>query len=69
MENVRRKYIDSQYDDILETILAIAYVYFVAKNLFWFVEPWKERDNYIAQVVSTRSGPSISGMTSTDCRR
>ncbi len=41
-----RKYIDSQFDDILETILAIVYVYFVAKNLFWFIEPLKERDDY-----------------------
>ncbi|KAL3806563.1 hypothetical protein ACHAXA_011738 [Cyclostephanos tholiformis] len=43
---VFRKYIETQYDDIVESILAIIYMYLVAKNLFWFIEPLKEREDY-----------------------
>ena len=41
-----RKYIDSRADDLIESLLAILYIYFVAKNLLWFIEPLKERDDY-----------------------
>ena len=41
-----RKYINSQFDDSLETVLAVLYMYFVLKNLFWFIDPLKEREDY-----------------------
>ena len=48
-----RKYIDmdnttadTQFYNLIETILAGLYLYYVIKNLFWFIQPLKEREDY-----------------------
>lgn len=41
-----RKYIDSQLDDSVESLLAILYMYCVLKNLLWFIDPLKEREDF-----------------------
>lgn len=38
--------IDTQFYNFIETILAGLYLYCVIKNLFWFVQPLKEREDY-----------------------
>lgn len=48
-----RKYIDvesttadTQFYNLIETILAGLYLYYVIKNLFWFIQPLKDREDY-----------------------
>jgi hypothetical protein len=35
-----------RYYNFLESLLAIVYLFYVAKNLLWFIEPLKEREEY-----------------------
>lgn len=41
-----RKYISAQHYNLVESFLAIIYLYFVIKNLLWFVSPLKEREDF-----------------------
>lgn len=48
-----RKYIDmdnttadTQFYNLIESILAGLYLYYVLKNLLWFIQPSKEREDY-----------------------
>ena len=38
--------VDTQFYNLIETILAGLYLYYVLKNLFWFVQPLKDREDY-----------------------
>lgn len=41
-----RKYINIQHYNFVESLLAIVYLYFVTRNLIWFIEPLKEREDF-----------------------
>jgi hypothetical protein len=41
-----RKYISTEHYNLVESFLAIIYLYYVIKNLFWFVSPLKEREDF-----------------------
>ncbi len=40
-----RKYTNMQHYNFVESLLAIVYLYFVIRNLLWFIKPLKERED------------------------